>query len=538
MDAVDRSMNPSWWLRRWSEVCPAKEAIIFGDKVFTYAELHRAVCRTACWLHTTGVRKGDRVAVVLENCPEFLMIFLACTRLGAIFVPLNYRLSPSELDYLLCHSQPRVLVCSSRFADRISRLDLGSYRAGLTSAYVGDFSPSPQMALSFALETSSCPGDCGDAALTRVPFSPEDPQVIMYTSGTTGRPKGAVLSHRKTFFNCLNADEFFQLAHDDRMLIVLPMFHSGGLFIQACPGLYRGVTLVLHDKFDPERVVRDIERYRITKFQGVPTVYRSLLRAAGAIGADLSSLHVCAIGGERLTSELVKECLRRALPLRQIMGQTETSIVLWASTDDLKAKPGTIGRRVFHAEVALFDEAGRILQPPAVGELGVRGPLVMTEYWRDPEQTSRAFRGEWLLTGDIARQDEEGYYFLVDRAKDMYISGGENVYPAEVERVIASFAGVAEVAVVGVPDERWGEVGHAFVIPRDGFTSKEDLLASCAERLARFKLPRHITFCSDFPRTALGKVQKFRLREIAQAGAARTGESADISPRIALEGGS
>jgi len=536
VQAMTRSMNPSWWLRRWSEVCPDKHAIVCGEQAVTYAELQREVTRTACWLQEVGIEKGDRLAVVLENCPEFLFLFLACARLGAVFVPLNYRLSADELDYLLSHSRPRVLVCSSRFADVIRRLDFTSYRPVFTAAYVGDTPPVAEAGLNFGEAIGACSADRTKVASLLSPSSPEDPQVIMYTSGTTGRPKGAVLSHRKTFFNCLNADIFFQLAFDDRMLIVLPMFHSGGLFIQACPCLYKGATIYLHDHFDPVRALQDIRRHAVTKFQGVPTVYRALLHAAAETGADLSSLRICAIGGEKVTSEIIAACLQKGLPLRQIMGQTETSILLWASTDDLLAKPGTVGRPVFHADVAVFDGGGQILNAPAVGELGVRGSILMTEYWHDPEQTGKALRGEWLMTGDVAHQDEDGYFFLVDRAKDMYISGGENVYPAEVERVIGSCPGVLQAAVIGVADERWGEVGHAFVIPDDSRITEVELLAYCGERLARYKLPRYVTFCSDLPRTALGKVQKFKLREMRQTASAAGAELPKPGPRTDLSG--
>jgi fatty-acyl-CoA synthase len=341
------------------------------------------------------------------------------------------------------------------------------------------------------------------------PTDPENPQVIMYTSWTTGPAKGAVLSYRKTFFNCLNADIFFDLSFDDVMLVVLPLFHSGGLFIQASPILYKGGTLVIHPRFDPDTTFRDIELYKITKFLGVPTVYRMLIEAVTDKRHDLSSLKVSAIGGEKVMPGLMTQCRRAGFPVRQIMGQTETSILFWAPAEACDQKPGAVGRPVFHAEVGLMDPDGRPVPAGEIGEIAVRGAVMMSGYWRDPAKTRETIRNGWLYTGDIARMDADGYFYLVDRAKDMYISGGENVYPAEVESVLKEHPAVEEAAVVGVPDDKWGEVGKAFVIRRNGATiSADQIIDYCRGRLAPFKWPKEIVFCRDFPRTPLGKVKK------------------------------
>jgi fatty-acyl-CoA synthase len=347
----------------------------------------------------------------------------------------------------------------------------------------------------------------------------------MYTSGTTGRPKGAVLTHRKTFFNCLNADIFFKLHFDDIMLIILPLFHSGGLFIQASPVLYKGATMIIHPKFSPLKAFGDIERFRVTKFLGVPTIYKSLLSVARSERASISSLKVSAIGGEKTTHELLVLCKEAGFPVRQIMGQTETSILLWASEEASLSKPGTVGRPVFHAEVNLVDRHGRPVKPGEVGEIVVRGSIMMKEYWQDPVRTEETIRHGWLHTGDLAHTDEEGYFYLVDRAKDMYISGGENVYPAEVERVLRGHPGVEDAAVIGVGDDQWGEVGHAFVIKKEGFDLKaDDLVHFCKGRLARYKWPKKVTFTLSFPRTSLGKVRKASLRADAESFKARAAE--------------
>ena len=506
-----KSMNIAWWVQRWSELNPAKPAIFFEGREITYLQLHQKANQTSCWLQSLGIEKGDRVAVMLENCPEFIDLYLACSRLGAIFVPVNFRLAAPELDYTLRNSRPRLFIFGSACTDTVMSLNLNHRRPLMELASIGVPSASSDI-LSYDSGVEGFSG--GRPFLTKSlgPADPEEPQVIMYTSGTTGQPKGAVLSHRKTFFNCLNADIFFKLHFDDLMLIVLPLFHSGGLFIQASPILYKGATMVIHPRFDPARVYEDIERFKINKFLGVPTVYRALLKEEPNKKRDLSSLQVCAIGGEKTTHDLLLTCKKAGFPLRQIMGQTETSILLWASEEASIQKPGTVGRPVFHAEVNLLDRDGRPVKPGEVGEIVVRGSIMMKEYWQDPVKTEETIKNGWLRTGDLARMDDDGYFYLVDRAKDMYISGGENVYPAEVEKVLREHPMIEEIAIIGVPDDVWGEVGHAFVILKAGANLQADeLISFCNGRIARYKWPKRVTFCDDFPRTTLGKVRKSML---------------------------
>ncbi len=506
-----RSMNIAWWVQRWADLHPKKCAVIFKDEKITYFELNDRANRASCWLQSLGIEKGDRVATMLNNCPEFIELFLACARLGAIFVPLNFRLAATELEYLLKNSRPRLFVFGQEFTDIVKKLDVENTKPSVLLSSVGKKHADAEI-LDYI--TASAAFDNQKPFLTRSlgPADPEEPQVIMYTSGTTGRPKGAVLSHRKTFFNCLNADIFFKLHFDDIMLVILPLFHSGGLFIQAAPTIYKGATLVIHPRFDPVKVYQDIERYRVSKFLGIPTVYRALVKVDPQIRGDMSSLKVCAGGGEKTTPELFEQCREAGLAFRQVMGQTETSILLWASEEDSFRKPGTVGRPVFHAEVNIVDKYGRAVQPGDVGEIVVRGSIMMKEYWQDPVRTEETIRNGMLYTGDLARMDADGYYFLVDRARDMYITGGENVYPAEVERILREHSEIEDIAVVGVPDERWGEVGQAFVICQKGADlCAEDIIGFCSKQMAKFKCPKKVIFCEEFPRTSLGKVRKREL---------------------------
>jgi fatty-acyl-CoA synthase len=504
-------MNIAWWVQRWSDLHPNKPAIIFEDEKITYLELHRRANRTASWLQSVGIEKGDRVAVLLNNCPEILELYFACSRLGAIFVPINFRSAPPEIDYFLKDSRPRLFIFGSDYAEQIDNLNLRDSLPPILWVCIGPLSGGESV-IDYLSETANFDGKKPFLTRTLGPADPEEPQVIMYTSGTTGLPKGAVLTHRKTFFNCLNADIFFKLHVDDIMLVILPLFHSGGLFIQAAPTIYKGATLVIHPRFDPLKVYQDIESYKVTKFLAVPTVYKALVNVPPNQRGDISSLKVCAGGGEKTTPDLFEQCKEAGLAFRQVMGQTETSILLWASEEDSFRKPGTVGRPVFHAEVNVVDKQGRPVKTGEIGEIVVRGSIMMKEYWQDPGRTEETIKNGSLYTGDLARIDDEGYFYLVDRAKDMYITGGENVYPAEIERILKELPEIDDIAVVGIPDETWGEVGHAFVIRKPGSNlGADEIINYCKARLAGFKCPQEVSFCEEFPRTSLGKVRKREL---------------------------
>lgn len=506
------SMNVAWWVQRWSTMHPDKPAVIFENQAISYQELHRRVEMTSCWFQQLGIERGDRVAVMMTNSPEFIEIFLACARLGAILVPVNFRLTQAELDYTLKNSDPRLFVFSEKHIDSIQALNLCDELPLLNQSIHRENPSSPgeyNGFIDYHKAVGAFKGQSPHLAPSTGLVDSNEAHVIMYTSGTTGQSKGAVLPHRKTFFNCLNADIFYKMDYDDIMLIVTPLFHSGGLLIQAAPTLYKGATLLIHKKFDPKRTFEDIERYRVTKFLGVPTIYRALLRVPPEDRRDLSSLIVSGIGGEKATVDLMRECSEAGFPLRELFGQTETSILLWASEKDFIKKPGTVGKPVFHAEINLLDRQGRSVPTGTVGEIVVRGPITMKEYWQDPVKTEKTLRDGWHHTGDLAQKDEDGYFYLVDRAKDMYISGGENVYPAEIEKVLRRHPEIEDVAVAGMEDSIWGETGVVFVIPKPGKNlDPRELLTLCYGTLAKYKWPKKYVFCEAFPRTALGKVQK------------------------------
>jgi fatty-acyl-CoA synthase len=505
------SMNISQWVRQWSRRQPDKTAIWFEGREISYRRLHRQVCRMAAYFAIQGLAPGRRVAVLLDNCPEFIQIYLACARLGLILVPFNTRWAVDEVNWAIHNCEPAAIIFHHKYKKRIMDCRENLLQHEILHVEIPE-NAADYLEKYVQQEVDRAGGDERVDTQAVMPVPLESPHVIMYTSGTTGRPKGAILSHRKTFFNCLNAQFFLDLQAEDRMLLSVPLFHSGGLFIQASPTLYRGATLVIQSKFDAVATYRDIRTYRITKYSGVPTIMKKLLAVPQEMRDDISSLRICAVGGEKMTDALVKQCLAAGFPLYQIMGQTETSIILWASDKELVDHPGTVGKPVFHGQVALLEANGSPTGTGGIGEIAVTGPTLMSGYWRLPECSKEAIRDGWLYTGDLARRNEDGYFFLVDRAKDMYISGGENVYPVEVERVLREHDAVSDAAVIGIPDPVWGQTGHAFVIRKPGVTlTEQDIRTFCEGRLARFKWPQRITFREHFPRTALGKIRKEKL---------------------------
>jgi len=499
--------NVGRWTQQRARIGPDDPAVADAERSLDYRALHERTGRCAGWLAARGVTPGDRVALLLGNRTAYLELVLAAARLGAIAVPLNARLTAPELARLLADCTPRLLVHEPGLAALAERACV-------------DVDPPPERhdgagAYEVALAAHAPREEI-------LPVTPEHPMILMYTSGTTGAPKGALLPHRKTLYNSLNAQLFFGLRPSDRVLVILPLFHSFGLAILSLPTLYAGGAVLLEPRFDAERAWRRVEEERITFLGGVPTQLGRLLEAlADAHPApDTSSLRFLFGAGAAVPLEQIRAFEARGLVLKQGFGQTETSILCCLDARDAVRKAGSVGRPVFHADVRVVRrddldgpvDGWRDTDVGEPGEIVVRGPITMLGYWKRPEETASTLRGECLRTGDLATRDAEGFLTLVGRARDLYISGGENVYPAEVEAVYAEHPGVAEIAIVGIPDPRWGEVGRAFVVPRDGASlDAEALRAWGAERLAGFKLPREFVAVASLPRTETGKVQKHRL---------------------------
>jgi fatty-acyl-CoA synthase len=452
----------------------------------SYATLDERAIRFAASLRRLGVRAGERVAIAQPSTPDYLAVYFAAARIGAILVPLNVRLAPSELAHQLADSRPRVVLCES---------DL-------------PLPPDAKLRRVSAEELlADLPARVETPALVE---GGERPQVIMYTSGTTGHPKGAVLPHRKTLYNTLNARIYLELTPADVVVVPLPLFHSFGLKILCVPTLFAGATVVLVARFDPAGLPETVARHRASLLGAVPVMYRRMWEH-GLRPEALRSLRFGVSAGAPIEPELIRRYAAAGVIVKQAYGQTETSILCCLDASDAVRKAGSVGTPVRHAEVRIANESGEALPAGTPGEVQVRGPIVGLGYWGRPEDTARSRIGGWHRTGDLGVADEEGCITLVGRLRELYISGGENVYPAEVERVLAAHPDVRECAVVGVPDPTWGEAGRAFVVPARTPFDADALLAWARERLARFKVPRDVVAVSELPRTASGKVQKHLL---------------------------
>ncbi len=480
--------NVGTWLALHAETQPERTALVVertGERI-SYRELESRVRRTAAALRELGVAPGDRVALALPSELLYLELYFAAALVGAISIPLNTRLTQAELAFQLDDAEPRLAV-------RPGRSDLPA-RAGTLA-----LAPDELRARLRADAPRVTPAPGGDS-----------PQTILYTSGTTGQPKGAVLPHRKTYWNTRNAERYFELDSSSVVVCPIPLFHSFGLKILSVPALYCGATVVLVDRFDPVALQDCVARHRATLLGAVPVMFARMLEA-GLAREKLASLRFAFTAGAAIAVDTIESWFAKGVCLKQGYGQTETSILCCLDAADALRKAGSVGRAVPFGEVRIADAEGRPRAPGESGEVQVRGPIVMLGYWRRPEETAASRVGGWHRTGDLGVMDTEGFVTLVGRLKELYISGGENVYPAEVERVLGQHESVSEVAVVGVPDERWGEAGRAYVVPaREPFDAAA-LLAWAGARLARYKLPREVVVVAELPRTASGKVQKHEL---------------------------
>lgn len=508
-DLPPSSHRPDLWLEEKAKDRPDKPAIIFGERRITYRELWERVARLGAGLTRTRVCPGDRIACLTTNHPAFLETYFASSRIGAIFVPLNFRLARAEIQFQIEDAEPSVLILGTTHEDYPGAFLPGLRAKGLKIFRVEAGKETGAPSYEELFEGGPTPDRNGPERV----FSPEDPQLIMYTSGTTGIPKGALLPFRKTLYNSLNAKCFFELNEDDIVLIAVPLFHSLGLNILSVPVLFQGGTVVLLERFEPAATLEAIARHRVTFFGAVPTIYKRLLDH-GLEGGDLSSLRFGFTAGAPIPVSLIQAYHRRGILLKQGFGQTESSILCCLDARDAIRKAGSVGRPVVHAEVKVVNERLEEVAPGETGEIVARGPIVMLGYWRRSEETEKAFQGPWLRTQDLAVRDEEGFITLVGRTGDMYISGGENVYPEEIERVYLSHPDVEEIAVIGVPDPDLGEVGLAFVVLREGARLDEEALKAHARgMLSRYKIPRRFVQVRSLPRTLTGKVQKYRLRQ-------------------------
>jgi fatty-acyl-CoA synthase len=505
-------MDLAHWIERQAAFAPDRCAIRFADREISYAALAARIDAVARALAAAGVGRGDRVAFLGLNNPEMLAMLFACARIGAMIVPLNWRLAPPEHRETLADCDPKVLVVEPAFASGIDSVERGP--ASMRCIALGDV-PGWGGYESFL--------EAGRSAVVRRDGAEDRPVLLCYTSGSTGRPKGVVLTQNALFHNAVNSARVHDLTSADRVLTTLPLFHVGGLNILTLPALHAGATVTMHAKFDPEAALDTIEREAITLTVLVPAQIDALRTLPGWQHAKLTSLRMITTGSQIVPPRIFETVHARGVPLVEVYGSTETApIATYVPAAEARRKAGSAGLPAMHCEIRLADDGGADVAPGASGEILVRGPNVMTGYWGKPEATAEALRGGWFHSGDIGHLDADGWLVVDGRIKDMIISGGENIYPAEIENVLAECEAIAEVAVVGRPDERWGEAVVAVVVPKPGKSVTErDVLATLEGRVARYKHPRLVISVAQLPRTALGKVQKSEVREIAIAAATK-----------------
>jgi fatty-acyl-CoA synthase len=504
------------YLGRREIYSPEATAFVDTGKVpplrLTFAAANERANRLASYLRGQGLGKGDRAAILARDGVEHMDLLFACGKLGAIHTPYNWRLHWRELKDLLGRTRPKVLFYGREFRQQVE---------DILRALAGEGGQVPTLV---HLEGEGLPGSVAyPEALAKGSPEPvtcegldkEDIAALVFTGGTTGTPKAAQISHRMIAWNTLNTI-IHDLRHGDIYLNVFPLFHTGGLFVYTLPLVILGGTTLFMRQFEPEQVLELIERERVTVFAGVPSMYQMLTQAPNWERADLSSLRFCTSGGAPLPVPLVRQYAReKGVRFKQGFGMTEFGPGVFAlAAEDAERKAGSIGRPNFFVEARIVDEQGAFLGPDRVGELVLKGPSLCSGYFEDPQASQEAVDAlGFFHTGDLARYDAQGYFYIVDRKKDMFISGGENIYPAEIEKALYEHPAVHMCAVVGVPDEKWGEVGHAFVVLRPGArASQEELLGFLEKRLARFKIPKGVTFVESLPLSAAGKVLKRELR--------------------------
>jgi fatty-acyl-CoA synthase len=500
------------WLGRREMLSPRKVALIDAQRDFTpitYREWNRTANRTANWLRALGVGRGDLVAILAMNCVEYLDVWFACGKLGAVMQTLNWRLTAPELAVLLLDATPSVLIYGPEFAAQAREIAAAVPGIGHYAALSGEGMASQAHR---ALQERE---GCTDEAPPQIELTPDSPWVICYTGGTTGVPKGAILTHGNVTFNSVNTVVSWGLVPTDRTMLNAPLFHTGGLNVLTAPLVHIGGTSIVCRGFDVDQLFDLIADFDISIYFGVPTMFISQQNHPRWENADFSRLRWVISGGAPCPPPVFDRWWERGVEFKMGYGMTEAGPnTFWMPSEDVRRKPGSVGVPMFHVDVKVVRPDGSECAPDEVGELLIRGPHVVPGYLNRPEESARAIVDGWLHSGDLARRDEEGYFYIVGRLKEMLISGGENVYPAEVEAAISGHPDVVSVAVIGVPDEHWGEVGRAIVVKRNGCEiSEDDLLEFTRAHLARYKVPKRVVFTEVLPMTGAGKIDKRILQE-------------------------
>jgi fatty-acyl-CoA synthase len=451
-----------------------------------------------------GIKKGDRVSLLMSNCSEFLEIFFACAKTGAIMVPLNLRLAVPELLYILKDSAPDTLIYSSEFADKVREIKSAGIGLKQYLRHGGDNSKEEQCFVDLVN------GFSGSEPLDAENVDLNDPLFIMYTSGTTGDPKGAVLTHQNILFGAIHSLLGYGINKTYKSLVVAPLFHIGALAASVTPIIYGGGSIVLSTFYNAAEMIKTVCREKINYLFAVPVMFQLMTEVDEWKNADLSHVHFFISGGAPIPLPVIKKYQEeKGVGFVQGYALTETGRLTSLDLEDSISKAGSVGKEVFHVNLRIVDDNGKNLPANQPGEIIVQGPNVFSGYWRKDAATAAAMKGGWFHTGDMGRRDEDGFVYIVGRKVEMIISSGENIYPVEVERAIQTLPKIKEAAVVGMPDEKRGEVVGAFVIlQKDAKLSENEILTALHDKIAHYKIPKKIFFVDDFPRNQAGKVLK------------------------------
>ena len=502
-------MDLSHWIERNAAFAPDKAALVCSGRSWTYRELSCGVGQMAAALSAQGVLPGDRVAHLGYNSAEQLLMLFACARLGAMFVPLSWRLAPPEHRVMLNDCQPRVLLVEEPFVEACTAL--ADVLGGAACVCTGMARPNWTTLDAMLAAASGRSAAVGHGGM-------EAPVLLCYTSGSTGQPKGVVLTQNALFYNAVNSAHMHDMSSLDVVLTSLPLFHVGGLNIQTLPALHCGASVILHPRFEPAAVIDALQTQGVTLTVLVPAQFEALAGDARWPHLRAPALRAITTGSTIIGQASYRKHMRPEMPLLQIYGATETCpIAAYQRAADAAQHPGSVGKAALHCELRLTDDSGQDVPVGVTGEIWIRGPNVMQGYWAKPAESAAALHGGWYHSGDVGHQDEEGYLYVDGRCKDVIISGGENIYPAELENVLSQCPDIDEVAVVGRPDERWGEVVVAVVVPKPGRQVSAEFIAELLQgQVARYKLPREVVLMQSLPRTALGKVMREKIKTVVR----------------------
>ncbi|WP_203362033.1 o-succinylbenzoate--CoA ligase [Bacillus sp. REN10] len=491
----------STWIEKRASMSPDRLALLDLRRRLTYFEMNNEMNRLAYYLRKIEMlQQGDRIGLYFNNRIDYILLLFAIAKIGAVAVPLNTRLTSEELSYQITDSEMSMLIYEYEF--HITVQTLKNKHPQLTTRSIESVTLPPLQETYISHDFPII-----DAST---------PYIICYTSGTTGRPKGAVLTQENMFWNAVNNCTSIDINSNDSTLVLLPLFHIGGIGLFAFPTFFAGGAVAILGKFDPKEALNMIEKEQISVIMGVPTIFDTIRKHNDFMTANLSSVRIFCSGGAPCPKELIEFYLHRGLPFYQGYGLTEASpTVFMLAKEDYKRKIGSVGKPVLYTDINIVDENNNPVVVGEIGELAVKGPNVIKEYWQLPAETNQSIKDGWFYTGDYVKADEDGFIYIIGRKKEMIISGGENVYPLEIEQVLKEDPAVDEVSVIGVSDEKWGEVPFAFIVVKDKHViTEEQLKQACLSKLAKYKIPKSFVILSELPKNAAGKVDKKQLKAL------------------------